>query len=223
METKIKILSKCELFNGVSEKDIQNILLQISGKELSFKKDQIIAFEADACKELALVVKGSVEIKKTFASGKTVAITKLKEGSFFGEAMVFAKINQYPSTIFAAENTRIILISQDNIIKICTGNEQFLRNFLSLLSDKLFILDNKINYLSLQTIRQKISYYLLEQYRQQKSLTITLPLNRKQLAENLAIPRPSLSRELIILKNKGIIAYNKNIINILQLEKLKEL
>ena len=56
-------------------------------------------------------------------------------------------------------------------------------------------------------------FYLKTKQKQLNTNKIPIQ-NKETLAKLLNIPRPSLSRELINLKNKGIIKYNKYIIEI---------
>lgn len=84
------------------------------------------------------------------------------------------------------------------------------------------MLNNRITNLSYDTLRKKITNILLLEYNRQKSPYLTLPYSRKKMAELLNIPRPSLSRELVNMKEEGIIDFYKNKIKILDLKKLED-
>jgi CRP-like cAMP-binding protein len=84
------------------------------------------------------------------------------------------------------------------------------------------MLNNRITNLSQDTIRKKISNFLLFEYQKQNSTYLTIPLTRKKMAELLNVPRPSLSRELINMKDEGIICFDKNIIKILRMDLLED-
>ncbi|MDZ7837350.1 MAG: hypothetical protein U5N58_05035 [Actinomycetota bacterium] len=58
---------------------------------------------------------------------------------------------------------------------------------LKLLSRRLLLLNQKISLLSLSSIREKLSYYLLDLSDKQNSLTVRLPC-RTYLASYLCIP-----------------------------------
>jgi CRP-like cAMP-binding protein len=94
---------------------------------------------------------------------------------------------------------------------------------MSLLSDKILMLNKKLKNISYETIRQKISSYILEEYHQQKNLKIYLNCTRKEMADQLGIPRPSLSRELINMKKDNLIDFNKNLIFIKDIDSLEDL
>ena len=57
--------------------------------------------------------------------------------------------------------------------------------------------------------------YLLRVSREQQSRTITIPMNRNEMAEYLNIERSALSRELSCMKRDGLIDYHNNRFQIL--------
>ena len=109
-----------------------------------------------------------------------------------------------------------------NILRFCFQNEQFFKNLLQLLSEKILILDNRLCLLSRETIRQKICFYLIERYREEQNLTIHTAVSREKMAEQFAITRPSLSRELSKMKREGLIDLHRDAITIKNLTSLEE-
>ncbi|KYO68616.1 Crp/Fnr family transcriptional regulator [Thermovenabulum gondwanense] len=221
MKEIVSSLTLCPLFKSMSKKNIEDILNSVDYKIKPFNKGQLIAVEGDDCLNIGIILDGSVEIKKIFASGRSITVASLKKGNIFGEVIIFSDIRKYPSTITAFTETKIMFISVDDVIKLCNSNKKFLFNFISLLSNRILMLNEKITIISQKSIRQKISLLLLEEFKKNKSLILELPLSRKDLAEYLGIPRPSLSREMIKMKNEGIIDFKKNTIKILNLSELE--
>ncbi len=101
------------------------------------------------------------------------------------------------------------------------NNTKFTENFLGLLSQKLVNLNKKIKLIELDTIRRKICKLLLDNYKAKDSLVLKIK-SKKELAEEMGVARPSLSRELISMKNDGLIDFNLKEIRILDLEKLED-
>ena len=116
-----------------------------------------------------------------------------------------------------------MFISKNDFIKFCTCNEDFLSMFLNTLTNKIFLLNNSITNLTFSNIRQKICYFLINEYKIQKSKNIKLNMTKEKLAESLGITRPSLSRELINMKEIGLIDYDRNNILILDLEEIENI
>lgn len=222
MEKYIDELSKCVLFKGLEKNEIMDILNKVTYRIEKYKKSQVIAIEGDDCNSLGIILKGKIEIQKIFPSGQVTTINNFKEGNIFGESLVFSDKHTYPATITAIENAEIMFIERENIVKLSMLNSRILTNFVTVLSRRILMLNERISNLSQDSIRKKISSYLLSEYNKQKTTTIVLPYTRKKMAELLNVPRPSLSRELINMKEEGIIDFNKNEIHILNIDLLEE-
>ncbi|MBE6064553.1 Crp/Fnr family transcriptional regulator [Clostridium cochlearium] len=219
---KINILENSIIFKDMEQKDIIRILDSINYTVKFFHKDENIAIEEDPCNSLGIIINGNVEIQKIFASGKAITIDRLKCGNIFGEVIIFSNMRKYPATITAVRETSVMFISREEILKLCSLNSKFLNNFMGLLSNKILMLNKKVKNLSYNSIRQKISSYLLEEYNKIGSLNLKLNISRKEMAELLGVPRPSLSREMIKMKEEGLIDFNKNVIKILDEEALED-
>ncbi len=222
MEKYLKHLVQCVLFKSLSESEIQNILKSVPYIIKNYEKNEVIAVEDDECNSLGIILDGNIEIHKPFPSGKVVTINHFKAGNIFGEALVFSGKHLYPATIISSDNSKIMYIDREDIVNMMTLDSRIIHNFMGVLSNRILMLNNRITNLSYDTLRKKITNILLLEYNRQKSPYLTLPYSRKKMAELLNIPRPSLSRELVNMKEEGIIDFYKNKIKILDLKKLED-
>jgi len=217
------LLDICPLFKGYCNCEIQKIINGVNYKINYYSKGQIIANEGDICNSIGIVLKGSTEVQKIFASGKTITVSRLNIGEIFGEVVIFSKVNFYPSTIVSSDTSQIMFISKDDIIKMCISDKIILKNFMEILSNKILTLDKKLENISYQTLRQKIGSMILDEYKKQKNLKIKTPYSRKEMAEQLGVPRPSLSRELLNMKSEGLIDFDRNYITILDMDRFEDI
>lgn len=222
MEKYLDILSRCVLFKDIDKKRITEILNLIPYNIKTYKKGNIIAMEGENCHSLGIILEGEVEVHKSFPSGKIVTIKHFNEGNVFGEALVFSGRHTYPATIVSAQASHIMYLKQDIIVKLMTLDDRIIKNFMGVLSNRILMLNDRLTNLSFDTLRKKIANIILLEYKVQNSLNIKLPYNRKKMAELLNIPRPSLSRELINMKEEGIINIDKNQVKILNLKGLED-
>jgi len=217
-------LKYCILFKDLTTQELQNLITSINYSVSDNCKNCIecctciVALEGDICDSLGIVIQGELEVQKHYASGKVVTLAKLNKGNIFGEAIAFSETNIYPATIVSSKGSIILYISKKDIITMCSSYPKVLNNFMQLLSSKILLLNRKIKELSFETLRQKISNYLLCEYDIQKNTSLILPMSRKALAEHLGVQRPSLSRELVNMKQDGLIDFNKNLVKINDLE-----
>lgn len=222
METYLDSLEECVLFKNLEREEILNTLKSIEYNTKNYEHEDVIAIEGDDCQSIGIILDGNIEIHKSYSSGKVVTISHFKQGNIFGEALVFSGRHKYPATIISSNNSKIMFLNRDDIIKLMTINPQVLNNFVAVLSNRILMLNDRITNLSLDTLRKKITNILLLEYGRQKSQYITLPYSRKKMAELLNTPRPSLSRELVKMKEEGLIDFHKNKIKIINLKELEK-
>ena len=223
MEKLIEKLTKNEIFNGINSNMIEDIIAEVDYYINKYDEGQIIAQEEDKCYALGFILSGNIEIKRIYSCGKEIILNKFGAGEVFGEALIFSKKHNYPATIVALEATEIFYISKADMIKLCSKYERLLENFMSLLSDKVIMLNSKIKRLSFKSIKHKIVDYILEERKRQNSNEIYLSGSKESIASLLGIPRPSFSRELINLRDMEVISFDRKTIKILDIDGLEEI
>lgn len=223
MKKDFKALKQCSLFRNFSEDVIDSMLLKCNYHVQSYSKGESIALEDDDIKSIGIILLGSIEVQKLFPSGRFLTMSKLSQGDIFGEVIIFSKRKTYPATITSAAKSKVLYIDKNDILQLCSSEDKFLQAFMGQLSNKILMLNKKVTLLSHQSIREKIANYLLNLYSEQKNLTIKLVQNKKEIAESFGIPRPSLSRELIKMKDEGILDFEKNIIRVHDIELLENI
>jgi CRP-like cAMP-binding protein len=218
----ISVLKALSIFKSMSESEIANFFQEFSPNIMNFGKDDVIFFEDEECKNLSIVLRGTVEIQKIDPSGKVLTVARISAGDAFGENLIFGDNNKYPMTVISKNKTIILNLSKNAVIKLCQIDQTFLYEFLRLLSNKAISLSSKIKEVALKNIRQKICDFILWKYRISKENVIEISMSKKDWAEKLGVQRPSLSRELIKMKEEGLIDYDKEKIFIKDIDTIKE-
>lgn len=222
MKEYVSALQNCTLFRRLNEDNITALLRYLDVKSVTYEKDSIIGFEGEPCTKLGIVASGKVELQNIYPSGKVATLTTLMPGQSFGEAILFSDDDRYPISTVAKVKSTILFIDKRSIMHGLTHHPILLDNFLRLLSNKLVMMNQKVKVLSLDTIRQKVSNYLLKEYKIQGTPMIQTAMSRKDMAEHMSIQRPSLSRELIKMKEEGLIDFDKSTIKILDVDALED-
>jgi len=215
-------LKKCPLFENVDLKSLEEIFNNIDYQIKKFDLNENIYWENDICDEVNIILEGEINIQSISSSGKIFRVLHFTKGNIFGEGLIFSDLNKYPISVTASEkNTKTLIISKKNLIKAFSINTELTTSFMKILSNRITLLNDKVKILALQSIRKKICYFILKKYKKNEDLKIDIGMNKETLAESLAIPRPSLSRELIKMKNENIINYDKKYIYILNIDAIK--
>ncbi|HAT4288934.1 TPA: Crp/Fnr family transcriptional regulator [Clostridium perfringens] len=218
---KLSNIKECRLFSHFSDQDIQELLSSGFASVKSYSKEDLLFSEGEYCDFLSVVIEGKIEIQKLDSNGNILVVATLNIGNVFGENLLFGDRNFYPMSVVAKENSQVLHIKKDYIYKLCSSNEAFLRELLRILSNKALNLSSKLKQVTMKSIREMICNYLLKKYNKEKSTTIKLEFSRKDWADKLGVQRPSLSRELMKMRDAGLIDFSKNIIEIKDLEGLK--
>lgn len=221
-----EILIDSLLFSDIERKDIGTMLSCLNPKEESFSKGEFIAQAGQPMKGLGLLVNGSLSVLKESINGNRIIINILKPGDLFGEMAVFSNKRVWPASISALANSTVLFLSPDKIVgrcaNACSFHRQLTLNMLKILSDKAMQLNRKVEYMSIRGMREKLCTYFWEQYREQGSFLIHLPMKRNEMADFLNISRPSMSREMGRMRDEGIIDFHLSTVKILNPEKLAE-
>jgi CRP-like cAMP-binding protein len=201
-------LKNVDLFRN-SNIDINSVKL------LDFPDKFTIADEGDISSNLGIVLEGKVHIKAYSLGGKNFTLNTLEPGHIFGDVMLYGqKTNTYPGMLVTQGKTRVAFISNTKFKTMLKSCPILLENFLKSLSDKAFEMNIKSKLLSQDSIRDKILFWVQQEKRIQGTNIVQLHMTKEELANHLFIQRPSLSRELIKMKNEGIIDYDRYTITI---------
>lgn len=217
----IDILKNTCFFKGIDYKDIEKILKEEQYKISRYSKNEVIANQGETCNSLSIIMEGRAVIQTIYENGKVLTLTTFDVSDVFAEALLFAKSKEYPATVMALEDCTVLSFPKKSILNIMAKNQQFTENMLELLSQKIVILNRKINIVELDSIRRKICKILLDNYKNKNQMSYKIN-SKKDLAEAIGIPRPSLSRELIKMKNENLIDFNLKEIRIVDLEGLED-
>jgi len=156
-----------------------------------------------------IILKGKVSVQNIDENGNVLTINVFSDMGIIGSNLIYSSRNYYPMMVVGTSSKIIILhLQRDLILELCQSNLNFMVSLMKEISDRTIILTDKINAISLKTIRQRIIDFLKYEYHIQKSNTITLNISKKDLAQKLGIQRSSLSRELNKMRKDGLLEYN---------------
>ena len=205
---------KSPLFDGIDPQDRQAMLGCIGYHIGSFRKGDIVAFEDENIKHIGIMLSGSVDmIKEDIWGGKTMLL-RVKKDEMFGETFACGEDNQSVVTFMVSEDARILFIPFDRVMHSCTMacrfHHRLVENMVHIIANKNRDLMRKVEVVSKRTIREKLLAYLSIQAQTQESRYFEIPLGRVELAEYLCVDRSALTRELVKMKEDGLIDYDRN-------------
>ena len=207
------------LFAGIKAEERKTMLGCIGYHIGTFQKGEIIAFEGENLKHIGIVLSGSVDMVKEDLWGNKTMLVRMRQNELFGETFACGEDNLSVVTFIVSEDARILFMPFSRVMHSCTMACEFhhrlIENMVKVIANKNRDLMQKVDVVSKRTIREKLLAYLSIQAQQQNSRYVELPMGRVELAEYLCVDRSALTRELVKMKEDGLIDYDKNCFRIL--------
>jgi CRP-like cAMP-binding protein len=223
----MSVLTKCALFEGISPEDLNIVLSCLKPKVSEYDKNESLSVTGERFSGLGIVLAGEVVVARENAAGSRVIMAVNGPGEMFGEIATFSEGHEWPASVVARGACTVMLLPAGKIVgnceRSCGSHRQLITNMLGIVSNKAMMLTRKVEYLTIGSLRGKISTFLLEQYRRTGRETFMMPLKRNELADFLNVSRPSLSREMSRMKDEGVIDFHRDSIKIKQIEALKNM
>ena len=202
------------LFDGIRPEERATMLDCIGYYVSTFRKGEIVAFEAERIKHVGVVLSGSVDMIKEDVWGNKTLLVRIRQDEVFGETFACGSDNLSVVTFAVSQNAKILFLPFDRVMHSCTMacrfHYQLIENMVHIIANKNRDLMRKVEVVSKRTIREKLLTYLSLQSQIQASRYFEIPLGRLELAEYLCVDRSALTRELVKMKEDGLIDYDKN-------------
>lgn len=210
---------KSTLFDGIVGQDRKAVLGCIGYHIGTYKKGSIIAFEGENIRHVGLVLRGSVDMIKEDIWGNKTLLVRIQKDDLFGESFAWGDNNLSVVTFLVSEDAKVMFMPFDKTMRSCTMacgfHHQLTENMVRIIANKNQDLIRKVEIVSKRTIREKLLAYLSVQAELQQSRYFEIPLGRIELAEYLCVDRSALTRELVKMRQDGLIDYDKNCFRIL--------
>ena len=195
-----------ELFDNIKEGNRIKLLQFLEANTLFFKKNSKDLSLIFGENKICIVKSGHLQVVKSDYNGNITIIEDLQENSIFGTITQSFYNTEY--NLICKEDSFVIIFDFENILlydDLKSFYNQFLKNLIKILSNKIIENNKRIEVLTNKTIRDKILTYLQILAKKSKSSIVTIPFSYSIMADYLAINRSAMTRELKNLKEDGLI------------------
>lgn len=203
-------LKQCKLFHHSKIKSI-NQYIEIQ----EFKEDSLIHLEGEQCDEMSIVMEGEVEIITYNYDGSSFVISSITEGNLFGEILLYSSYQNYMGSVMSKSKVVLGTIKKNKLEELFQLDSRIYHNFINLVCDRAFLMNTRLKLIGQKSIRDRINYYINIQQSYGHVNKIPIGKSKEELSRFLNIPRPSLSRELLAMKEDGVIDFDKHYIYLL--------
>lgn len=199
------------LLKGLTREELELCQQLAQTEEKTYCKGDTIYTPQSAQRALAMVMEGHVRVLHGH-----VPTNDLVEGDVFGAAALFGTNEDYPSTIVAGSDCRVMYIPQETVVAWMKQVPQVAENYVGFLSDRIRFLNRRLATLTAGQADGKLWRYLLA-HREENGV-VYVAEGMSALAERLDMGRSSLYRSLDALVLAGRIRRERKKIYILQTE-----
>ena len=219
MKKFINILSISEIFTGISEKALLNIVLSPACYKKSFAAGSTIYGCGQKISHAGIILDGTVDIIHPSLTGHDTIVGRLLPGNTFGASFATTQDTNMLNDIRSITDATILFINIKEVLRhgYCPNTEEFrfIENIMRSIALSNIRLNTKVQILSQKSLREKMLTYFHTLSLQNHSEEITLPFNREHLASYLGSERSSVCRELSKLQEEGYLLIKQNHITLL--------
>jgi CRP/FNR family transcriptional regulator len=206
--TKAEILARTNLFENISDKSRKDLAEICLSKQVS--KKQHLFLEDDKGVSLYILVTGSIQLYKTSTDGKDIVIRVIKPGEMFGEVILFEQ-DHYPVSAVALKDSHLYIIPKHQFICLLK-NEDFSRDFFGTLMKKMRYLTERIKYLTVHDVEDRLRQFLEEHHGRKETIVPTI--SKKDIASSIGATPETFSRLINRLKKEGKLEWKNNSITV---------
>ena len=188
-------------------------------------RKQTLFFEGDSADAIFEICKGTVELYKTFLSGRRGVLGFFRTGAIVG----FAMDSDYPYSAEAVTPCQVRRISRSNLDRILGRSPSFAKRMLEATCRELMVTQEKMFVLSRKSPAGKVAWFLLQHKRPAARAAadmpvVEMPMSRTDIADYLGMAPETLCRTLTKFKRDGLILadtpYRVRLRNIVKLTSL---
>lgn len=192
--------------------DFQGFIEKFSnGKTvLTFPKRKMIYSQGDAADAVFYVQSGKVKLTVVSQQGKEAVIAILERGAFFGESCLAGQ-NICPATVTTVEDSSIVRIDKDVMIRLLHDEPTFAEFFMSvLLVHNIRIQEDLVDQLFNSSEKRLARVLLLLAHfgKESKPETVILKISQETLAEMIGTTRSRVSFFMNKFRKLGFVEYN---------------
>ena len=214
MKDFLSVISDSQLFSGIDEQEIPEMLNCLNAKMKTYQKGNYLLRAGDKVESLGMMLSGSAMIMQEDFWGNRNIMSAIGEGSSFAEAFACADEAVLNISVVAESPCTVLFLDVKRILTLCPvscrHHSRIIRNLLSDIANKNLQFNEKITHLGQRTTRGKLLSYLSTEARKHDSFEFDIPFSRQQMADYLLVERSGLSMELCKMRNEGLLEFNKN-------------
>ncbi|NEW81202.1 MAG: Crp/Fnr family transcriptional regulator [Mariniphaga sp.] len=213
-------LKASPLFKGLETEDINSLINNSSHQIKQFSNKEVLAYAGEKVEKAMILLEGKLQGEMIDFAGNSLKIEEMEPPQMVAAAFLYGPQSVFPVNLSAISEGKMLIIFKNDFTQLLSADQRVLSNYLNIISGKAQFLSRKITFLSFKTIKEKIAYYLLQNFKTGNQVVI-INQSQKGLAEMLGVARPSLARTISEMESDRLIKWERNQVEILDLKSLQ--
>ena len=213
-------LKASPLFKGLETEDINSLINNSSHQIKQFSDKEVLAYAGEKVEKAMILLEGKLQGEMVDFAGNSLKIEEMEPPQMVAAAFLYGPQSVFPVNLSAVSEGKMLIIYKQDFTQLLSADPRVLNNYLNIISGKAQFLSRKITFLSFKTIKEKIAYYLLQNFKTGNQVVI-INQSQKGLAEMLGVARPSLARTISEMESDRLIKWERNQVEIVDMKSLQ--
>ena len=208
------------LFKGVSYNRVSEIVGKTRLGFLKYLPGDPLVRVGEPCTGIKFIINGSVRLTIHNVSDRFRVMQTLNAPSVISPDFLFGRDTLYPADGVAIDTVSVMQIAKSDFISLLHEDEIILFNYLNILSTNAQKAINGVMALTSGSLEERIAFWIIA-LTQMDATDIVLQARQRDLYALFGVQRTSFMAALDSLRDRGIITYSTNEINVLSRRELR--
>lgn len=208
------------LFKGVSYNRVSEIVGKTRLGFLKYLPGDPLVRVGEPCTGIKFIITGSVRLTIHNVSDRFRVMQTLNAPSVISPDFLFGRDTLYPADGVAIDTVSVMQIAKSDFISLLHEDEIILFNYLNILSTNAQKAINGVMALTSGSLEERIAFWIIA-LTQMDATDIVLQARQRDLYALFGVQRTSFMAALDSLRDRGIITYSANEINVLSRRELR--
>lgn len=214
MDNYIHTMRSVSFLNDFSDEELRHIEKCLSVRTQIYEKTDNIFVKGEQPVSMGVILQGRVQEEDNDLFGNRNIVKEFHKGEAFAIDSVCMQLRSLLTTYVAAEQSKVLLLNYGKIFGGCNKNcdirSKMLANLLKLTATELLSLNRKIKCLSQRSTREKLIAFFSCCVQEKGSNRFSISFSRQEMADYLCLNRSAMSKELCLMRNEGLLRFNRN-------------
>ena len=223
MEERIKLLSLVDIFEPLSEQEIERLDGQLP--DVHLEPGQMLYGPQDQTERLFLIQKGKVRIFRTTPDGRELTLAVVESGTVFGE-MALTGQQLEGAYAQAMEPSQVSTMARADLERLVLEKPEVGLKIMHVLSERLRRYETRLEDVTMKDVRSRLAGIILllvesEGLRTGTGYRIPAHYTHERLGTMVGANRVAVTRAFGLLQDEGVVELRRRLIHVEDIEALR--